>query len=212
MRASFIFAIVSWTILFGFTQASLGNVPDCASSDPGHVCLALKWVSYLDSRGAPTITESTARATLEGVNKLWSQCKLSFSVSSFELVRAEDQGLQYSLKNMSELEKVRAQFSEGNALLVVVSGPWDRSGTLRSANAWTILPGALQSGAIIEKTVGENVNLVAHELGHYLNLTHLTEPTGLMSPVVYSRSTALSSGECDRARAAAVNFWSRATR
>ena len=54
--------------------------------------------------------------------------------------------------------------------------------------------------------------IIAHELGHYLNLLHVSDSSALMNPVIYSSSKSLYSSQCNTARAAANYYWSRAQR
>ena len=65
---------------------------------------------------------------------------------------------------------------------------------------------------MIERPVGTNGNLVAHELGHYLNLLHVSDSNALMNPIIYARSNRVYSSECETARSAALYFWSRMIR
>ena len=54
--------------------------------------------------------------------------------------------------------------------------------------------------------------LIAHELGHYLNLEHVSDQYNVMNPVVYGNSFNLTDDQCAEARATAISFWSNALR
>jgi hypothetical protein len=64
-------------------------------------------------------------------------------------------------------------------------------------------------GAILERPVASFANIIAHELGHYLNLYHVSDATDIMNPIIYSSSTKLTSSQCATARSAASFFWSK---
>lgn len=186
----------------------------CHSEDAGHLCVAIKYVAYRDSNRVPTVTESDASSAIERLNGIWAQCKLSFQVDQFLEVNPADHGLSYNTSSYSDLTKIRNAFNDGRSLLIVTTGPWDRSGTLGNtgANAWTSLPGGGPHGAILEKSVGRFHPIIAHELGHYLNLMHVSSSAQMMNPVIYSSSTVISRSECESARAAAQYFWGNTLR
>ena len=97
---------------------------------------------------------------------------------------------------------------------MVVTGNWDRAGELggSGANAWTAMPGGGVLGAVLERAVARDANLVAHELGHSLGLGHEDEETNLMHPVIYPRSWRLAREQCAAARAASRRHRSRMLR
>jgi hypothetical protein len=182
----------------------------CRSSDPEHLCLAVKWVAFKDpATGAPIMTEAEARETIDGVNRLWAQCKLGFSLERFQPVSSLEQGIRFRIRNYSDLTEIRENYQDPERLLVAFTGPWDRKGSLgdSGANAWTSMPGSGPYGAVLEGTVARNANLVAHELGHYLNLGHSTNELNLMNAVIYRRSIQLDPDLCSAARATAREHW-----
>jgi hypothetical protein len=184
----------------------------CAPGDPGFLCLALKMVVYRDESGEPVQTREQAQRSLARVNEVWEPCRLGFVLEKFVPVSPSAEDLRFRTGNFSELNAIRETFGEDEALLVAGTGPWDRSGTLGGsrASAWTSMPGSAPFGIVIERP-GE-ANLLAHELGHYLNLRHVNDRESVMNPVIFRSSTALTPEQCETARVAARRHWSRALR
>jgi hypothetical protein len=50
-------------------------------------------------------------------------------------------------------------------------------------------------------------NIIAHELGHYMNLAHVSDQTNLMNPVIYASSNTITSDQCTGTRRAVEYFW-----
>jgi hypothetical protein len=71
-------------------------------------------------------------------------------------------------------------------------------------NAWTAMPGSSPSGTVIEGRVAAYPEMIAHELGHYLNLEHVKDATDLMNPIIYRTSTRLSPDQCENVRKTAL--------
>jgi hypothetical protein len=69
------------------------------------------------------------------------------------------------------------------------------------------MPGDAPYGVVLEKPVDTYSNIVAHELGHYLNLAHAGDTGDLMNPIIYDNSTVLSEYQCSAARDAATTYW-----
>ena len=74
------------------------------------------------------------------------------------------------------------------------------------------MPGGSPYGVVIEKPMGNFPNIVAHALGHYLNLDQVNDRTDVMNPVIDSGSTRLTRTQCNTARSAANYFWTRMQR
>jgi hypothetical protein len=181
-----------------------------ACSGSGRICLALKYVSYLrPGDSSPVADREDAIRDVRAINSLWSQCGLSFQIESYQEARPESHGLNFGTRDMAELERIRKVFADRAQLLVVMTGEWDRTGSLgnSSANAWTTLPGSVAHGAVVEEPVVGFSNLLAHELGHYMSLLHVRDDHALMNPVIYSNSMALSAEQCSIVRSAAAYFW-----
>jgi hypothetical protein len=183
--------------------------PSCSSGDSHHMCLSLKYVVYSDSTGAPVTTQSQTLANLAAINQIWSQCDVGFQIQEYLPADSTQYGLEFNPANTSELDTIREAFSDANTLLVVTTGTWNRSGTLGTtgANAWTNMPGDSLSGSILEEPMGNFPNIIAHELGHYLNLPHVKNTSNLMTPLISPTSTGLAMNQCSAARQAAAYYW-----
>lgn len=182
----------------------------CQSGNPNQICLALKYVTYIDpTTELPVIDQAGALNNLQVFNQLWSQCGIGFQIEQFISVQPSDYGLNFNTASLAELDQVRSAFADNGELLVVTTGTWDRSGTLgqSEANAWTTMPGTGPYGTVLEEPVSTIPNMVGHELGHYLNLLHVSDDTDLMNPIIYTSSMALTSDQCSTVRAAAAFFW-----
>lgn len=196
---------------FGSEQpAVIGD--SCRSGDASIRCLALKYVVYMNPRdphSPPVVSQAQAVENVRRINSVWSQCRIGFQIEQFLPVIPSERSLKFRTADSDELDGIRAEFEDPKMLLVVTTGNWDRNGTLgkTGANAWTPLPGYGPFGAILERPVGAYPNIIAHELGHYLNLGHAKDAVDLMNPVIYKTSTRLSSSQCEIARAAAAYHW-----
>lgn len=181
----------------------------CRSDEPDKLCLSLKYVVYRDSAGEAIIGEEKALSNLTQINNIYSACNVGFQIDQFIQAKPEQYQLPYRLASYADLDRAREVFADTGALLIVTTGTWDRTGSLgnTSANAWTAMPGGGPFGAILERPVATYANIIAHELGHYLNLNHVTDSTDLMNPVIYSSSTKLYSSQCTTLRSAVNHYW-----
>jgi hypothetical protein len=196
---------------------STGSTPSsmvgtgCHSNDPNQICIGVKFVTFKDSAGTPTVTQNQAIADMATTNVIWKQCNIAFQIDEYSAVAPGDSNLEYATSSFSALDTIRNQFNDGKTFLVAVTGQW--VGALNTnANAWTNLPGSGSYGAIFESSVGTYGNIVAHELGHYLNLDHVNDQSDVMNPVIYDNSIGLYNSQCSAARAAATGYWGKMLR
>jgi hypothetical protein len=187
---------------------------DFHSKDPNHLTVALKFVSYTETGQKPVLAPDQVKSVVHTVNQIYSQCNLHFRVEAYDEVQPETDGLSYNPSTMKELGPIRQKFDDPRRLVVITTGAWNHKGGLGAdgANAWTAMPGSTPSGAVIEQGVASTANLVAHELGHYLNLDHTHDTTNLMNPVIYSGSNELSHEQCEDIRKTALDMRSEALR
>lgn len=186
----------------------------CGGGKPGRLCLALRYVVYRDEAGEDVLSREDALRNLRRINEVWGRCNLAFQIESFEVVAPAEHGLAYRTQGLPELDDIRDAFGDENTLLVATTGPWSRKGSLgrNRANAWTAMPGNGPYGVVLEKSVARYGNIIAHELGHYLNLLHVSDAAELMNPVIYSDSTRITSEGCATARQTARTHWARMLR
>ena len=194
---------VSW-----YSSKNRGASP-CSVKDENNFCLGLKYIAYKNSNGRPVISADQAKENVTSINQIWSQCKITFKIDSFESVDPDEYSLKYNTSDSIELNDIRKTFDDQSHLLVVTIGKWDRSGTLGNtgANAWTSMPGESMMGVVMESTVATFSNIIAHELGHYLNLDHMKDKSDLMNPIIYDSSTSLNLSQCQQARLAVETYW-----
>lgn len=186
------------------STAALG--PSCSGSDG--ICLSLKYVVYKDgAAGAAALSETEALANLATINQIWSACGIAFEFGKYEVVNPSEHGLSFNTPTSSELNEIRGEFEEDDSLLVVTTGAWSGSLGSGSANAWANMPGSGIYGIVLEAPVGNFGNIVAHELGHYLNLGHYADATDVMNAVIYQGSTKLTTAQCNAARSASNGYW-----
>jgi hypothetical protein len=174
----------------------------------------LKYVVYVDSNGTPVVTQDQAISNLKSINQVWSKCSIAFQIDQFLASNPSDYQLTFNTANSSELDDIRSAYEESSTILVVTTGKWNRSGSLGStgANAWTNMPGQTYLGSILEAPVGTYPNIIAHEIGHYLNLDHLNDQSNLMNPMIYDTSTQLTSSQCSEAQSAINYYWKKMMR
>lgn len=186
----------------------------CKSGDNSKVCLSLKYVAFKNQSGAAVVDQNAAIKNVQDINKVWAQCGIAFEIGSYVAADPKASGLKYDTANNSELDDIRKAYSDDTSLLVATTGPWDRSGTLGDtpANAWTAMPGENLYGAILEKSVGTFGNIIAHELGHYIGLDHVSDESDLMNPVIYDDSSKLTQDQCSTAKSTISSNWQRMVR
>ncbi len=179
----------------------------CHTSDPAHLCLSLKYVVYENLQAKAIVSGQEALQNLALINKTWLQCNIGFEIGEYLSVDPQKYGLSFNTSSMSELSQIRSEFDDNSTLLVVTTGAWSGSLGAGAANAWTTMPGGGTYGAILEEPVGNYPNIIAHELGHYLNLSHVSDTSDVMNPVIYQGSTQLTTNQCEMARSAASYYW-----
>jgi len=174
----------------------------CSKNNPTDICLGIKYVSYKNSD--PVISQTQVESDLDGLNKIWSPCGISFTLSKYELINPDDYGLKFKPSSMNEMADIRLDFDEASSFLIVATGKWDRSGDLgqNSANAWTNLPqpNFYTYGVVLEAPVDSNP---------FLGLNHINNKTNVMNPIVYYNSE-LNESECQQAKLTAQNYWTKA--
>jgi len=178
------------------------GAPACTSTDPNHICIGLKLVSYTQS-GVDSITQAQALAMMAGVNQVWTQCNIGFQLEQYEAVDPTTQGLAYNTNWESDGDTVRRTFNDGTSFLVVAVGSLSGSTIAVSEEAG----GASVYGTLVEKLFATNPLTVGHELGHYQGLYHVSDSTNLMNPYIGANTEQLTSSQCDTARSTDYAEW-----
>lgn len=179
--------------------------------------LGVDYVMYRERFALSAVDVESEKKILkqwEEVNQIWKPCEIQFQLDHFRAVDPSEYHLNERTMELGELNEIRARFATETSLLVVLTHAWDRRGSLGShmANGWTTLPGDGIYGAILEGPTLDFPNILAHELGHYLNLKHSEEKPDLMHPIVYPHSVEITPLQCEEARSTAQFFWKRMLR
>jgi hypothetical protein len=198
-----------WFSISIFILIFLMGCNSANSSDEQTLRLGLKYVVYKNSIGSPVLSQKAAIQNINTINRLWSQCKIAFQLDKYLAIDIEQYSLKLNTATFAELDAIRKSFDDQKHILIVTTDRWDRSGSIgkTGANAWTTMPGEELAGVVIESPVGSFGNIVAHELGHYLDLNHSTTATNVMNPIIYDRSTQLTPSQCNAARSAIQTYW-----
>ncbi len=181
-----------------------------ASAGPHHLTLALKFVEFTRN-GIPVMSVDQLKPAVHQMNTLFMQCGMRLRVEEVQQVDPTHYGLSFNVSAVSAMNSIRAPFDADNALVVVNTGSWDHN-LMGPANAWTAMPGSNPSGAVLEASVADNGNILAHELGHYLNLDHANDSANLMNPIIYNDSTVITRAQCEQMRRTARTVRARAIR
>jgi hypothetical protein len=180
----------------------------CGDSDHSQLCVALKYVAYSGgSSPQAMVSRNQASYDVSQVNSIWSQCRIEFFVEEYAAINPSSRGLAYQPASDAELQRIRSSFGDSSRLLVVTTGTWSGELGAAAANAWTVLPSVGPFGVVMEAMAGAISNLIAHELGHYLNLEHAEDVYNAMNPIIYTNSLNLTEAQCAEARATAISFW-----
>ena len=190
--------------------AHSGSLP-CGDNDPTHLCVALDYVAYNDGSD-PLVSESQAQNNVQGINSVWEQCQVQFYLETYTAASPQNYSLPFAPATNSDLSNVRSAFTKSNQLVVVTTGQWTGDLGAQAPNAWTEMPPVGPFGSVLEASVSNVSNLIAHELGHYLNLVHVADEYDVMNPTVYENSLNLTTDQCSMARATAISFWGAALR
>jgi hypothetical protein len=196
----------------GSRPSTLTGGESCRSNDPRKLCFAIRYVSYRDESGVAVANRKMAIEQVRKANALWAQCGIAFELENYETADPRRHGLRFGEESERETYEIRRRFARPSSLLVVVTGEWSSY-----AVAWTEPPGFETHGTILSSEVASDPEILAHELGHYLNLDHpVSQPrewrANLMNWRVYPDSRRLTQAQCARARKAGTTSWKSARR
>ncbi|MEW6055242.1 MAG: M12 family metallo-peptidase [Bdellovibrionota bacterium] len=187
--------------------------------------IAVRYLSFRDSSGTAVASESKVRNMIDNdVAAVWRQCGISFKLERYEAVDASYANARYSPANYSELNQMRINTQSENDLVIIGTGTWNRAGDLGNSgsNCYSSFPGDRAEGIVCEKKSAGSSLIMAHEVGHWLNLRHTNSPTtdavndttsrnvayNLMDHIVRPSNDELTKGQCVRARTA-IGEWRR---
>jgi hypothetical protein len=186
----------------------------CSGSDRERFCMGVKYVAYKDAYDNAVTTQDQALRNIATMNKLFDRCNIQFQIDKFLPINPEKFNLRYRTRSYTELDEIRETLGDDHTLLLVTTGPWDRTGSLGNtgANAWTALPGGGPYGAVIESSVATFAPIYSHEMGHYLNLLHVNDSNALMNAIIYLRSTNIYDTQCSASRRTIASYWRKMLR
>lgn len=174
----------------------------CVSSDPNHMCIGLKVVSYKDTGGEEVLSRSEAVGLVNGINEIWKTCNIAFQLDEYVAVDPADYGLSFGSGAQSQTGSIRQAFSNGDTFLVVVTGSWNSSYI-----AWTAMPGSSPYGVVATSEFGSDPITIGHELGHYQGLDHSDSSSNLLYPYISSATQNLTASQCESARQVNLSYW-----
>jgi hypothetical protein len=187
--------------------------PALATCPSGHTCLALQ-IDHLASspkvpgkklHDLPHLMD--AEKTLKKVNRIWAPCRISFISEKQWVVDPAEYGL-WPLKTgtIPDLQAIITALWDPRFLEVLVLGKILESDGMTFAGFAVSSVGDYTEkdpGGVVIRDVHVNDGMIlAHELGHLLNLQHTDRDDALMQPRHSSGSdTELSAAECETANA-----------
>ena len=192
----------------------LGVDASAAADRPGEMSvlpLALKFVEFVGANGQPVLSHAQVERVTEGMNRVYRTCGIQFRLEDYLAVNPRNYGFLPESISMDSLDRIRGPFDTGKELVVINTGAWNHK-IMGTANAWTMMPGELPAGSVIEGPVADDTALVAHEMGHYLSLEHVSDSANMMNPTIYNSSTVIQSWQCARMRQTATTSRVRALR
>ncbi len=187
--------------------------PALATCPSGHTCLAVQ-IDHLASspkvpgkklHDLPHLMD--AEKTLKKVNRIWAPCRISFTAEKQWVVDPSEYGL-WPLKTgtIPDLQAIITALWDPRFLEVLVLGKTLESDGMTFAGFAVSSVGDYTEkdpGGVVIRDVHVNDGMIlAHELGHLLNLQHTDRDDALMQPRHSSgNDTELNAAECETANA-----------
>lgn len=198
-------------------RKELPSAQEVAGSDE-MLTIAVRYLAFTDSSGAPVAQNGAVQQMVEGMSRYWRQCAIQFSLEEYQSIDAGSIGARYNPSNYSELDEMRMATQNDSQLTVIGTGAWNRSGSLGASgsNCYSSFPGDRAEGIVCEFKSAAKDFMMAHEVGHWLNLRHTNSPStdavddthsgnvagNLMDHVVATSHDKMTPGQCYRAREA----------
>jgi hypothetical protein len=196
---------------FGTSSSKASLLSWSVDEAPVPITLALKFVEFQKQDGQPILSESSVKDLVARINPYFENCKIRFQMEDYQSFDPKPIGLTFSIGSPKDMRTFRKPFDDSRYLVVINTHEWDH-GKMGAPNAWTALPGEVPSGVVMEAPVAAYPGLVAHELGHYLSLKHVSNSHNLMSSVIYRDSRNFTSEQCNQMRQTAQGVRSLALR
>ena len=202
-------------------RKELPSAQEVAGSDET-LTIAVRYLAFTDSTGKAVAEQAAAQQMVEGMSRYWRQCNIQFALEEFKAIDAGSINARYNPSNYSELDEMRMATQNDSQLTLIGTGVWNRSGSLGNSgsNCYSSFPGDRAEGIVCEFKSAAKDFMMAHEVGHWLNLRHTNSPTtdavddthsgnvanNLMDHVVAASHGDMTAGQCYRAREAIGSF------
>lgn len=184
------------------TTSALGA--QCAGGAAGtQYCIGLKYVAFQDSSGDSSAPQATAVSNISQINQIWKTCSVNFQLEAYQSVNPTTENLSANGDSDEDMNAQRAAFVDNTHFLVV-----SLYGTVGGgADAWTEEAGSGSPyGTILDYNVVTYIPVIAHEMGHYMGLEHVTDSTNLMYPSPYPNPT-LTPDQCSTVTSTIQSEW-----
>lgn len=173
----------------------------CVLSDPNHICIGLKIVSYVKN-GVSVLTQTDALKLVEEISTVWSQCNIGFQLETYQAVDPTTKNLSFNSNWQNDGDTIREMFNDNSSFLVVTVGKLSGS-----TIGVTEMPDAGVYGSLIEDAYANNSLTVGHELGHYQGLFHVNSSANLMYAYIGDHTATLTADQCATARQTDLSQW-----
>ncbi|MEO5971707.1 MAG: zinc-dependent metalloprotease family protein [Bdellovibrionia bacterium] len=209
LKASLSTALASVPLVQGY-KLDLGSIPlienlraDLNSAQSLPLTMALKFVEFFREDGKPILSKDSVKELVARINPYFQSCRIRFQMEAYRALDSASYGLSFKVQSSEDMKVFRKPFDDSRYLVVINTQNWDHE-KMGSANAWTAMPGESPSGVVMEAPVASYPGLVAHELGHYLSLNHVSNVKNLMNPIIYGTSTFFTAEQCLQMRKTAL--------
>jgi hypothetical protein len=185
----------------GSTQKPIDGAGSCVLSDPNHICIGLKIVSYVKN-GVSVLSQTDAIKLVEEISTVWGQCNIGFQLETYQAVDPSTKNLSYNSNWQNDGDTIRETFNDNSSFLVVTVGKLSGS-----TIGVTEMPDAGIYGSLIEDAYANNPLTVGHELGHYQGLYHVNSNADLMYAYIGDHTATLTADQCATARQTDLSQW-----
>lgn len=194
---------------------------DVVANSNEQLKVAVRYLAFRGGDGAVAKRDAVEKM-VSHMSDVWSQCYIGFMLENYSEIEPSGINAQFSPANYSELDSMREATQSDSDLEIIGSGKWNRAGDLGNSgsNCYSSFPGDQAQGIVCEASSAASPTIMAHEVGHWLNLYHTDDPTSdyiddttwqnqagnLMLHLVAPTNTELTHGQCARARSAIAKF------